>query len=736
VSSSPAFGQADLTNCERELIHLAGSIQPHGLLLTLRAADGTIVQASRTAATLLRRPLDLLIGLPLAELGGTLAERVAAALAQAAPGEPWPLRCTVGRGRDERRFAGAAHAVSEALWVVELEPQMAATPEAVELPPATLEPALARAVQNISEATTLGGLADATVRHVRDLTGYDRVMVYRFDADGHGQIVAEARHPRLATLLGHHYPATDIPQRARDLYLRNRVRVLVDVDYEPSPLAPASLPAAAGVVDGQLDMSMCYLRSMSPLHLQYLRNMGVRATLVVSIVQEGQLWGLIACHHDSARNLGPALRMACDLLGEAVGTRIAAIENYARAQVAIQVRRLQQRLVEATATEGDWRQALLRNPRTLLRPLDASGVALFHGGEVLTCGEVPSTPELHALAEWVHAQAARPDPGRSPDSGIVCAVSSIGRAEPSLQSLTPTASGVLAVRLSATAADYIVWLRKEQLQTLTWAGDPNKPVVSNDPLTLSPRRSFAAWSEIVRGTATPWTAAERAMAAALGDALVDIVVQVNAVRLLIAEHQLAQVRRTVAASTEAVVVAGVEAGVFHANDAFARLAGREGAACRTLDTLLGWFTDPAAAAAVFEFVRRELRPWRGELALALPSGAPRAVACRAEPVPARDGALLGVIVILTDLTQTKRADEARVHLEDALSRTGHLLARGARAGGGGLVDAVIANASLAAMDISDAGAMPTTAPLLEEVERSATRAAQLCERIRDLARDE
>ncbi|MDO9355538.1 MAG: GAF domain-containing protein, partial [Solirubrobacteraceae bacterium] len=331
------------------------------------------------------------------------------------------------------------------------------------------------------------------------MLGYDRVMVYKFDPDGHGKIIAEARDPRLESLLGHHYPATDIPQRARELYLRNRLRVLVDVHYVPSPLVPRRLPGA----DEELDMSMCQLRSMSPLHLQYLKNMGVTATLVVSLVREGKLWGLIACHHYSPKNLRFAVRAAADLLAEITSTRIAAIENYAHAQVAIQVRRLEQRLVEATSTEGDWRLALFRNPRTVLQPLEATGAALFHEGELLTAGEAPSTAELRALMQWIETQ---------PRDGVegLFSCSSVARANPALDTLTPTASGVLAVKLSTSRPDYLMWFRKEQLLTVTWAGDPSKPMVANNPLELSPRSSFAAWSEIVRGTALPWSNSELA----------------------------------------------------------------------------------------------------------------------------------------------------------------------------------------------------------------------------------
>ena len=722
MSSSPAFGQADLTNCERELIHLAGSIQPHGLLLVVREPGWRIVQASANAGVLLRRPLDSLLLASLAELGGDLETTLRRLAAAGDLREPQPLRCTLPAADGSARFEGAAHRVGADALVVELEPLAAGTNGADSVPPgnAVLLERVAQAVQRFSEASSVGTLADGVVRCVRDFTGYDRVMVYQFDPDGHGKIIAEARDPRLDSLLGHHYPATDIPQRARELYLRNRVRVLVDVNYEPAPLVPRLLPGGDAQGGAELDMSLSFLRSMSPLHLQYLRNMGVTGTLVVSLVREGRLWGLIACHHYAPRHVSFAVRTATELLAEVIATRIAAIENYARAQVAIQVRRLEQRLIEATSTEGDWRLALVRNPRLLQQPLQATGAALFHEGEVLTCGEVPSTPELRALMQWIDVQAGDSAP---------FACSAVGRDHPALASVTPTASGVLAVRLSAVRPDYLVWFRKEQLQSVTWAGDPTKPMIDNDPLKLSPRRSFAAWSEIVRGTAAPWTAADLALASAFGDALIDIIVQVNAVRLLIGEHQLSQVRATVADSKEAVVVASAAGDAFYANAAFHRLAEREPNECRTLEALLALFAQPALVRQMMGQVRAEQRAWRGETALLRPRGEPLPVSVRGEPVPARDGALLGFIFIFNDLSEHKRAEAARLRLESSLSRTG----RGqGTPNGSDVLGAIIANASLAAMDIADGGAGPVVAPLLQEVEAAATRAALLYARIRGL----
>lgn len=724
-NTSPPFGQADLSNCERELIHLAGSVQPHGVLLALDDAGRSVQLASANLPVLFGAGVDDWLGKPLAHLDEALDAAVADAQRDAAAGaEPVPLACTLRAGGPRacpveallHRAPGAPHTLL--LEVEPLDDSLAAVAPLV-LPPQPLRARVREAIERFADCATIGALADAVVKAVRDLVGYDRVMVYKFDPDGHGQVIAEARDPRLESLLGHHYPASDIPQRARELYLRTRLRVLVDVHYRPAPLVPRRLPGA----DDDLDMSLCHLRSMSPLHLQYLKNMGVTATLVVSLVREGRLWGLIACHHYGARNLGFALRAAADLLGEAASTRIAAIEHYTHAQVAIQVRRLEQRLVEATSTEGDWRLPLFRNPRTLLQPLQASGAALLHDGEVLTVGEVPSTPQLRALAQWVDGQLGDGEP-------FACA--SVARANPALEALTPMASGVIAVRLAAGRPEMLLWLRKEQLLSVTWAGDPTKPVIGDDPLELSPRRSFAAWSEIVRGTAAPWTSADIAIARAFGSALVDISVQVGAVRMLIAEHQLRTIRDGLAHAKEAVLVFDASRRALYANAAFGELRGQSAAQAVAGDPS-ALFDDPAAALAMFDALLRDRQPWRGEMALRRADGGLRPVAVRAEVVSGRDGAALGGFVVVADLSDSHLAADARRRLERTLADVGAPTARSTQAPDA-LVGAIVTNASLAAMDIADAAATGQVAALLHELEASTRRATALYERLRRIER--
>jgi two-component system, chemotaxis family, sensor kinase Cph1 len=710
MQAEPAPGAVNLSNCEREPIHLIGSVQSHGVLLAVREADGVVVQASRNTLAVLSLALAEVLDAPLSTFGGDLADQLAHLARGSELVEPVALQCVLAPQGKRRRFEGAVHRAAPGLLVVELEAldPLPGQQGLTDLAPEVLAGTLSAAVQRFSSAPSIGTLADGVVQAMRDLTGYDRVMVYKFDPDGHGKVIAESRHPRLASLLGHHYPASDIPQRARALYLRNRVRMLVNVDDAPQPLEPPLLPPS-----GQpLDMSMCTLRTMSPIHLQYLRNMGVTASFSASLVREGQLWGLVTAHHYSPRCLRRTVRAAVELLAEVASTRIAAIENYAHAQVALMVRRLEQRLVEATSTEGDWRYAIFRNPRTLLQPLEATGAALFHDGELLTSGEVPSTPELRSLLDWVDGQA-----GEEP---FACA--SLGKAEASLAALTPTASGVLAVRLSTSRPDYLMWFRKEQLLTVTWAGNPSKPMVDDNPLELSPRRSFDAWSEIVRGTAVPWSSTELALARAIGVALVDIIVQVQAVRLLIAEHQLAQVRNAVGGAREPVVVADMQGHVIFANDAFHDLSPRRLVAG---ENLAERFAEPALVHAALQQLRAAPQAWRRNLELVGAAG-PLPVAARGEVVTGRDGLRLGFIFVLTDLREARRAAQAREQLEVSLRQAARLTLHEADE----VVTAILSNASLAAMDISDAPGGPPVAGILNEVEASTRRAAALYAQIR------
>ncbi|MDD2862338.1 MAG: GAF domain-containing protein, partial [Acidiphilium sp.] len=306
VASAPRFGTADLSNCEREQIQFAGSIQPHGALLLCREPSRVIVQHSENAAGFLGLTGDL-TGLGLTDIPGTLASAIARESSEALHIRPVAVRCEAGSPL--RPLTALIHRPPGGGLLIELEPAdvQAGAPPA-DAPKADLGPAIEAAIQSVLGATSLNALCDEVARSVRTITGYDRVMIYRFDDEGHGEVFAEQREPGLEPYLGNRYPASDIPQIARRLYERNRIRLLVDVGFQPVPLTPKLSP----LTGAELDMSLCGLRSPSPLHIQYLHNMEVRATLVVSIMVGGPLWGLISCHHYQPYFVPAVTRCACE----------------------------------------------------------------------------------------------------------------------------------------------------------------------------------------------------------------------------------------------------------------------------------------------------------------------------------------------------------------------------------------------------------------------------------------
>ncbi len=278
------------------------------------------------------------------------------------------------------------------------------------------------------------------------------------------------------------------------------------MDYLPEPLHPPLSP----LTGAPLDMSLCCLRSISPIHIQYLKNMGVGATLVVSLMVGGRLWGLISCHHYVPRQVHFELRAICEFLAETIGTRIAALESFSQGQAEISARRLEQRMIEAATRDGDWRNGVFDRAQAVLQPVNATGAALLFDGQVRTAGDVPGTDQLRAIGTWLDSQPRAP----------VISTASLGLDVPAFAGLTRIASGLLATRISAGFGDYLLWFRPEQIHTITCGGNPFKPVVvGNDPRDLSPRRSFSQWHQLVEGTAEAWTTTDLAAARLIGDSI-------------------------------------------------------------------------------------------------------------------------------------------------------------------------------------------------------------------------
>lgn len=704
-SSAPAFGQADLTNCEREQIHLAGSIQPHGALLVVDEDDCRILQASANAGEFLgvgRR----VVGRKLDEFEGDMVETIEPHLSKDLTKVPFGVRFKVGQKLAV--FDAMLHRPSSGGLVIECEKPGA---------PVDLTGAIEPALEKIVSSPTLRSHCDETARIVRALTGYDRVMVYRFDEQGHGEVYSESKIPELESYLGNWYPASDIPQIARRLYERNRIRVLVDVTYKPVPVEPR----VAASTGRELDMSLCILRSSSPIHVQYLRNMGVTATLVISLMVHGRLWGLIACHHYGPKFVNFESRAVCEVIAEAVATRIAALETFVQTRAEMSVRRLEQRMIEAISREGDWRSALFESPQALLQPLRASGATLIYDGQIMSTGDAPGAQDIRAFAAWIarHTQDA------------VFASANLAEVHEDFRGIARVAAGVAAARVSNSGDDWLLWFRPERIRTVTWGGDPSKPVeIGNSPADLSPRRSFAQWHQLVVGTSEAWTADDTAAARLIGETVADVALQYQSVRSLIIQDQMRQVSRTVSISQHPVATADAEGQIIFANESFRRLFGRAASAGNIRD-LPRLFDNPDEVAERLRNLEEEHRSWRGEVCLRARAGDGTPMMVRADPVVASAERTLGYVFIFTDLSERKAADKARRSFQDGLierysvrharldSETDLVYRR--------LLSSIVENAQVAALEIAESEEVTNISTMLDSVRDSVSRSAEVLE---------
>jgi two-component system, chemotaxis family, sensor kinase Cph1 len=705
--ATPAFGEADLSNCEREEIHLAGSIQPHGALLVVSEPEHRVIQASANAPEFLN--LKQVVGMALADLDGDLLLQILPHLDPTSQGMPIAVRCRIGNPSAE--YDGLLHRPPAGGLVIELERAG---------PSVDLSRQVASAIEKIRTASSLRALCDEAAALLQDRTGYDRVMVYRFDDKGHGEVFSERRRPELEAFLGNRYPATDIPQMARRLYERTRVRVLVDVNYEPVPLQPRLSP----ITGGDLDMSLCFLRSMSPIHLQYLKNMGVGATLVISLVVGGKLWGLVACHHYEPRFIHFEQRAVCELLAEAIATRIAALESFAQSQSEIFVQRLEQRMIEAISREGDWRSAIFDTSQSILQPLDASGSALIYEGQVIAGGEVPGTQEIRELVAWLDTRRDR----------SVQVTASLGLDVPQFAGLTNVACGIAVAPISNNPGEYLIWFRPERIHTVTWGGDPLKPfVIGDNPSDLSPRRSFAQWHQIVEGTSEPWTQADIAAARLIGQTVADMVLQFRAVRTLIAQDQLEQFSRHVRGSEQPVIIADIDGKILLMNEAFRTLLPKDSATARRLDELAGAFQQSNRFLEDVADLIRHHRAWRGELLLRDEGNKEKPLMVRADPVqPSRDR-VLGFVLIFTDLTDRKAAEAARSRFQEGIIQSNRVSSVRLDSKNDlvyqNLLASVVENAQLAALEITYGVETGRIAEMLESVRNSTLRTAEVLEHL-------
>ncbi|MCK0196228.1 ATP-binding protein [Ancylobacter sp. 6x-1] len=470
-----------LAGCAAEPIRIPGAIQPHGALFVLDPETLALRQASTNLAAvtgLEMMPGQLLQDTPHA---GALCR----CLRRWLGGRSGVLLRTELIGIE--LFDILAHATPQGV-IVECEPVDAVPSEG----PEVFYTYIRRFLDQLAAAPDLAAMARATVDEVRALTGFNRTLLYSFDRIGDGTVLAEDTDGVLPSYRGQRFPAADIPKQARELYVNNRLRLIVDAGYVPCPIEPMASP-----VDGRpLDLSYAALRSVSPVHVEYMQNMGTGSSMSISIVVEGELWGLISGHSRAPRRINAQTRNACGMIGQMLSLHIEARQKSVHAAERLELTRIETELVAALSDATSLPEGLAAHREDWLGVVRADGAAIVMDGVVKQAGRTPAVSDTLILAERLHPM----------DDGIY-ATDSLAGEWPDLARLTGEASGVLAIPLSQIRPDCILWFRPEQVRTVEWAGDPAK-AIDDGTTRLHPRHSFAAWSEQVRDHARSWTRAE------------------------------------------------------------------------------------------------------------------------------------------------------------------------------------------------------------------------------------
>ena len=480
-----------LANCADEPIRFPGAIQPHGLLLTLTEPALQIIQVSANVETLLARAPESLIGQPLHSLiGAEHTAHVLEALQQAAFSEAAPLRFEL----NGTEFEGLLHR-HQGVLILELEIHVKNfQPRNV----AGVNTHLGRMLQRLQAATTLQALYDISVKEIQAMTGYDRVLIYRFEEEGHGQVIAEASDPSMEVFNGLFFPASDIPEQARELYRTNWLRIIPNADYQPVPLVPKLRPDT----QTPLDLSFATLRSVSPIHCQYMKNMGVLSSMSISLLKGDKLWGLISCGNRQPLHVPHELRMACQTIGQVLSLQISAMETLEltrqREEKVEALARLNQAMVDSPQNVFD---GLAQQPATLMALVNAGGIAIIEDKQLHRYGNCPAPEEIRTLHKWLQA---RGEP--------VFASHHLSSVYPPAAQYQSVASGVLAMSLPKPVDNGVLWFRPEVKENINWSGDPRKPLdleTSDAGMRLRPRTSFEIWKVEMAGISTKWSHGDR-----------------------------------------------------------------------------------------------------------------------------------------------------------------------------------------------------------------------------------
>jgi two-component system, chemotaxis family, sensor kinase Cph1 len=510
VDTSLQLQNFNLAQLKQPAIQHSTQIQPHGVLLVLQEPDLTVLQVSRNAASVFGISAEEMLQKSLEEIFDPFqVDRFKAELIQDNLDLINPTKVWVKKKGDEYFvFDAVFHRSLDGFLVLELEPAFSQ-----ENIPFLSFYHLARASINQLESTSnVQDFCQIIVQEVRRVTGFDRVMLYKFDDDGHGAVIAEEKVEEMESYLGLHYPESDIPKPARKLFCSNWIRLIPDAKAEPVEIFPRNNP----VTQQPTDLTQSSLRSAYSCHIEYLHNMKVGASLTISLIKDQKLWGLIACHHQTPKYVSYELRKACEFLGRVIFLELSTREETADYDYQMQLAYIQSLLVENMSQEENFIDGLVQHQPSLLDLANAQGAAICFGGQWTTIGRTPAEEDLNFLVQWL---------AKNVDDEVF-STDSLAQIYPDAEKYKDVASGLLTIPISKR--NYVLWFRPEVVQTVNWGGDPNKAfevMQAEGNVRLCPRKSFELWKETVRLKAIPWKRVEINAALELRKAIVNIVLR-------------------------------------------------------------------------------------------------------------------------------------------------------------------------------------------------------------------
>ncbi|MGN8054684.1 ATP-binding protein [Pedobacter sp. 22163] len=503
----------DLNNCDKEPIHIPGKIQSHGFLVAVDKNNLSITYISENVAVFLAEEAKSLLNKQLSVLNQFIKQQDPA----------FNIEELLKLGIIRKSFdAISPHPVeinglsfyliissSESDWLLEFEPVTLQF---------DIQRSIGRSASSMLQGKSISALLKGAAQEVKKLINYDRIMIYKFLEDGHGEVVAEEKEADLEPFFGLHYPASDIPKQARALYKLNLTRLIADVNITDSPILTFKENEALDLTNGSL-------RAVSPIHIQYLKNMGVHSSFSISLIAHGELWGLIACHNYSPKFIDYKAREGAKLIGQILSSALEYRQEEEDATVIEQFKSTANVLLEHLNRDKYLIEAVTTHKRTILDATKASGVAIIFENELKTIGNVPSEEEIRELVEWL----------KTTNDESIYYTHRLSEIHSPAKKYKSIASGLLSCMLNKEMGEMIIWFKPEIITTVNWAGNPEKPVVpsENGLLSLSPRKSFETWSQVVNNTSEKWMAEEIASVLRIREIIItDINKKANEIRLL------------------------------------------------------------------------------------------------------------------------------------------------------------------------------------------------------------